>query len=127
MFHAVRRDIRQEIGDERVTVLEGRELAKHGALFPDDRLHVLGKTISIAIGSLVVERDPKALADVEGAEDEIAHLGRAVNQVVEVGSRKRVRVIGWMKLRRNLPRPTGCWIEPDARRAMFEATRPHQR
>jgi hypothetical protein len=116
---------RQVVGDEDVRHFVGRELAEDRALFSNDLLHARRKAFDVGGASLVVDGNPELLIHLERMQGEAAQLGRTVDQVLEVGGRKRARIARRTQLGRDLP-VVGC-VEGDACGSWLEPPRPHER
>jgi hypothetical protein len=125
MLHPVGARPWQKIRDKRVGGLEWRQLAKDGAFFTHDPLQRCGETIRIGVAAVVVQCHSKFAIHRERPQRKRTQLDRAVDQIGEIGRRKRPRIGGRMQLGRGLPR--GRRVERHTRGATFEPARPHER
>ena len=135
VLHGVARRRRQVVGDERVAArLEPRELAEHGDHLAHDALDVPGVAVEVALAAGVVHGDAElgpvpgidGIGDREGPLRERAHLGRAVEQVRQVGRREDEGIVGRIELRGHPPPAVGRGLEADGGRPVLEPVPPHE-
>ena len=137
MLHAVAVRPRQIDAQERIGVgLEIRQLAEHRNRFADDALDVLGERIGFRFGAVVRQRDAEGrrrsaallpIVDRELTQHEVAEVGRAVHQVVDVRRGEDQRIGGRKQLRGDAPFLSWRLHERHARRPLEPAAREHQR
>ena len=134
VLHAVTVHPGQVVGQERVGAgIELRQLAEDLHRFADGLLDVADVGVGVAVRSVMVQRHPNrlrsvhAIVDGDAAEREVAELGRAVHQVVDVGRGEDQRVAGREELGGDAPLPSRRLHERHARRPRELPAHEHHR
>ncbi len=137
MLHAVAVRPRQVDAQERVGVgFEIRQLAEDGNRFADDALDVLGERVGLRLGAVMRQGNPEGrrrsiallpIVDRELAQHEVAEVGRAVHQVVDVRRGEDQRIGRRKQLRGDAPLLARRLHERHARGTLEPAARKHHR